>query len=458
MSQRLHLRRERPKRPNFDIPLLDRQRESLIQRPSTNDGLRTSGLPSKRFAPALERMVIPTLDVSVDVERGIIKGYASIYNTWDHYNTRFMPGCFAAAIARRHHNLIEQKKPSRIKFLWQHRSDEPLGLPVTFREESGGLYAEAHVTDPDNGLGKRALRLAAEGVVDGLSVGFDYVEGGVRFLDEDEARAEGFDLEDWEWWWFPPAEFTECDLHEYSLVTFPGVEDARVSEVIRSMERTLVPGHRPSPAQNRQDPPTSPPKPTRHTKRCDCSCQDTRGTGLASVLENAISSMESDDMPRADIISGMASEAGIDSSAVNQILSAETDCPTFERLEGFADYLNVSVDSLVSAAEGDGCTYGDDEDRGDGHDDENEERSTTSGDDSDAVSVGEARMLYNMATDLAKRLKTFLDRRDDGNGERKDASDPEPKTDTTNAGKRKDDDPNTALIRALHAKLSPNNQ
>lgn len=56
-------------------------------------------------------------------------------------------------------------------------------------------------------------------------------------------------------------------------------------------------------------------------------------------------------------IKAMAAAAGIDESTVQQILSGQISCPPIERLEGFAEVLDVSVSSLQSAGESDGCDY-----------------------------------------------------------------------------------------------------
>ena len=88
-----------------------------------------------------------------------------------------------------------------------------------------------------------------------------------------------------------------------------------------------------------------------------------RGDNLAATLRDAIEDMMSDDMPRGDVISDMASAASIDVGTVNQIVPEDpgTDvsinCPPMARLEGFASALEIPVERLISAAEDDGCTY-----------------------------------------------------------------------------------------------------
>lgn len=87
------------------------------------------------------------------------------------------------------------------------------------------------------------------------------------------------------------------------------------------------------------------------------------GRELANLLEDAIDAAASEDNPRADVVAAMASAAGISASTVNQILDGDIDCPPLDRLEGFAQALDVSLDSIISAAESDGCSYGEDDER-----------------------------------------------------------------------------------------------
>lgn len=80
-----------------------------------------------------------------------------------------------------------------------------------------------------------------------------------------------------------------------------------------------------------------------------------RGQNLASLLENVIEDHVTDDRSRADIIEEMATAAGIAPDTVNEIVNNSINCPPLVRLEGFASVLDVSLDTLISAAREDGC-------------------------------------------------------------------------------------------------------
>lgn len=82
------------------------------------------------------------------------------------------------------------------------------------------------------------------------------------------------------------------------------------------------------------------------------------GDSLGNFLNNAIDDMAGDDSEeRSRIISRIASASGISESTVNQILSGSIICPPLDRLEGFAEVLDITIDSIITSAESDGCKY-----------------------------------------------------------------------------------------------------
>ena len=97
------------------------------------------------------------------------------------------------------------------------------------------------------------------------------------------------------------------------------------------------------------------------------------GTKLSSVLDSAIESKVSDEVSRGDLISQIASVSDIDESTVNGIISGEIDCPPEPRLSGFAEVLDISMDSIMTAWSADGCSASQDEDAKADHEDEDKE-------------------------------------------------------------------------------------
>lgn len=96
-------------------------------------------------------------------------------------------------------------------------------------------------------------------------------------------------------------------------------------------------------------------------KNCPADSEEF-GASLARTLNNRIDEMEDDETSRADIIEGMGSAADISAGTVNDILAGDINCPPLERLEAFASFLDLSVDTLTAAAREDGCSYGEDAD------------------------------------------------------------------------------------------------
>lgn len=151
-------------------------------------------------------------------EDGTIEGYGSVFNTVDSYGDIVKPGAFLDSLA-------EHKKAGTMPaMLWQHDSDEPLGVWLEMREDAKGLFVKGQILT-DTTCGADAYKLLKAGAIKGLSIGFIAVdrsfEGDNRIL-------------------------TKCDLWEVSLVTFPANTKATVTSVksmgeltVRSAEKAL---------------------------------------------------------------------------------------------------------------------------------------------------------------------------------------------------------------------------
>jgi len=89
-----------------------------------------------------------------------------------------------------------------------------------------------------------------------------------------------------------------------------------------------------------------------------------RGAELADEMSDMVEDMaEGGDMSTADVREELADAAGISTSTVASILSGEIQCPPIERLEGFAQVLDVPTEELIETAREDGCSYGGDGNR-----------------------------------------------------------------------------------------------
>jgi HK97 family phage prohead protease len=125
----------------------------------------------------LEHKSIPA-EFKADVDKRLIKGYASVFGNVDSYGDMIIKGAFAQSIAEKFVNVGDGK--SKIKMLWLH--DAPLGLPKVLKEDDHGLYFEARASKTQ--LGDDALELVRDGVVDEASIGFKAKER--TYVDPDD--------------------------------------------------------------------------------------------------------------------------------------------------------------------------------------------------------------------------------------------------------------------------------
>lgn len=134
---------------------------------------------------------------------GVFEGYASLFNREDLGRDVILPGAFAESLRKR--------GSAGIKMLFQHDPAEPIGVWETLREDAKGLFARGRLL-PDVARSKEVLALMKAGALDGLSIGFKAITarrdrpGSVRRI-------------------------SKVDLWEISVVTFPMMPDARVSNV-----------------------------------------------------------------------------------------------------------------------------------------------------------------------------------------------------------------------------------
>lgn len=140
---------------------------------------------------------------------GTFSGYASLFGMMDLGRDVVMPGAFRQTLARR--------GAGGVRLLWQHDPARPVGRWLRLEEDGRGLRVSGRL-DLAAPLGREVHGLLRHGLVDGLSIGFRTTrerrdpETGLRRLDE-------------------------IDLWEISLVTFPMLPQARVTEVKATPDR-----------------------------------------------------------------------------------------------------------------------------------------------------------------------------------------------------------------------------
>lgn len=152
------------------------------------------GAPSFRYAG------LTLKGVSGD---GTFSGYASLFGEVDLGRDAIERGAFAAS--------IDKRGAGGVRMLFQHDPAEVIGRWTVLREDARGLYVEGKLAT-DVARAREVLALMKAGALDGLSIGF-------RAVKTQADRKAGV------------RRILEADLWEISVVTFPMLPTARVSNV-----------------------------------------------------------------------------------------------------------------------------------------------------------------------------------------------------------------------------------
>ena len=142
---------------------------------------------------------------------GVFAGYASLFGRRDGQGDIVMPGAFADSLRKR--------GSGGVRMLFQHNPAEPVGTWLEIRETARGLYVLGRL-DKNVQRGRELFSLLESGGIDGLSIGFRTVA----------AKADRI---------VKARRLLNVDLWEISLVTFPMLDGARVSNV-SSASRALA--------------------------------------------------------------------------------------------------------------------------------------------------------------------------------------------------------------------------
>lgn len=158
-----------------------------------------------------------SLEISELGGDGTFSGYASLFGEVDLGKDVIERGAFQASLVERGHGGV--------RMLYQHDPNEPIGAWTMLREDSRGLYVEGQLAK-GVARAREVHALMKSGALDGLSIGFRTVRA------RNEAKT-GI------------RRILEADLWEISVVTFPMLPSARISNVkqarfFRDRETELV--------------------------------------------------------------------------------------------------------------------------------------------------------------------------------------------------------------------------
>jgi HK97 family phage prohead protease len=147
----------------------------------------------------MERKLFAFTELKADTDARTVEGWASTFGNTDLDNDIIAPGAFA--------DSIKAKMP---KLLWQHQTDQVIGIWNDAKETEQGLYVKGTILDTT--LGNDAYKLAKAGAIDSMSIGFSI-------------KAYSVDRES------DTRTIEKVDLWEVSLVTFPANPMARIMGV-----------------------------------------------------------------------------------------------------------------------------------------------------------------------------------------------------------------------------------
>lgn len=134
---------------------------------------------------------------------GLFSGYASLFGVQDLSGDVVLAGAFRRS--------LERRGAEGVKLLYQHDPATPLGRWLQVEEDARGLRVVGRL-HAEVAKAREVLSLMREGILDGLSIGFRTVSA------RTDARS-GI------------RRVAEVDLWEISVVTFPMLPGARVTDV-----------------------------------------------------------------------------------------------------------------------------------------------------------------------------------------------------------------------------------
>lgn len=143
------------------------------------------------------------LQVKDLTDEGTFEGYGSIFGNVDSYGEKVAPGAFVESLAR------HRREGTSVLMLWQHNSDEPIGVWEDLAEDSKGLWGKGRLI-MEVQKSREAHALLKAKALRGLSIGYREMEtepdGNNRIL-------------------------KKLDLMEISPVSFPANRRASVTAV-----------------------------------------------------------------------------------------------------------------------------------------------------------------------------------------------------------------------------------
>lgn len=156
------------------------------------------------------------LDLKSLKDDGHFSGYGSVFNVVDKGGDIVAPGAFAESLG------TWKKNGRSVPVLWQHQTDQPIGVWDDLKEDEHGLLGDASLWLAEAPYARLAHKGMQTKSITGLSIGY-------RVKDYSVNQDTGvYTLQ-------------KLDLVEISVVTNPMNDDARVADVKSLMEAGRMP-------------------------------------------------------------------------------------------------------------------------------------------------------------------------------------------------------------------------
>lgn len=159
----------------------------------------------------------------VDTEGRKVVFYASAFNTLDHDNDVIVPGAFTKSIQEIGPASNGNRK---IAHLRNHDFEHQIGKPLEMQEDSFGLKVVSQLSRSSKG--EDALKDYQDGILREHSIGFNYVQDKLKFIEESSFNTEGH----WQ--------VGEVKLWEVSGVTFGSNQFTPVLDVSKGLDKNAL--------------------------------------------------------------------------------------------------------------------------------------------------------------------------------------------------------------------------
>lgn len=146
------------------------------------------------------------LEIKAVQEDGFFSGYGAVFGNLDWYNDIILPGAFKNTLSD------WSTKGKFPPVLWNHSTNEPIGIYTKLIEDEKGLYVEGKLLIDDVPRAKSTHALLKAGAIDGLSIGYRTIKSSYN---------ESTDVR----------ELIEVDLGEISIVTTPANSQTTVISI-----------------------------------------------------------------------------------------------------------------------------------------------------------------------------------------------------------------------------------